>query len=232
MENGRVGVARSTVDMHRVRVRNRASVGATVARRAYSPAPCACVSTRQIRRRDRTRQPVTTPQLVTPLESVKQTSCNGDFGYRRVSPHPGLPLFTMRTLLSIWSADFLRCGGDQMMDSVFFLSDFFIKPSFTRLLGFERLFTVFDSTNFGSFTIFCYEVHSLISILKYSDGRPEVTRTQPTLSTQDSEGQIYAGDANNGTLHPYKGSTRFSDVNVPARKFILYNTSSRQYECP
>ncbi|GBP81028.1 hypothetical protein EVAR_41024_1 [Eumeta japonica] len=25
--------------------------------------------------------------------------CNGDFGYRRVSPHPGLPLFTMRTLL-------------------------------------------------------------------------------------------------------------------------------------
>ncbi|GBP22586.1 hypothetical protein EVAR_84826_1 [Eumeta japonica] len=36
----------------------------------------------------------------------------------------------MRTLLSIWSADFLRCGGDQMMDSVF--SDFFIKPSFTR----------------------------------------------------------------------------------------------------
>ncbi|GBP09133.1 hypothetical protein EVAR_77964_1 [Eumeta japonica] len=48
MENGRVGVARSTVDMHRVRVRNRASVGATVARRAYSPAPiCACVSTRQ-----------------------------------------------------------------------------------------------------------------------------------------------------------------------------------------
>ncbi|GBP22727.1 hypothetical protein EVAR_13517_1 [Eumeta japonica] len=40
--------------------------------------------------------------------------------YRRVSPHPGLPLFTMRTLLSIWSADFLRCGGDQMMDSVFF----------------------------------------------------------------------------------------------------------------
>ncbi|GBO99068.1 hypothetical protein EVAR_415_1 [Eumeta japonica] len=66
---------------------------------AYSPAPiCACVSTRRaIRRRDRTRQPVTTPQLVTPLESVKQiirrrTSCNGDFGYRRVSPHPGLPL--------------------------------------------------------------------------------------------------------------------------------------------
>ncbi|GBP73281.1 hypothetical protein EVAR_54775_1 [Eumeta japonica] len=47
MENGK-GVARSTVDMHRVRVRNRASVGATVARRAYSPAPiCACVSTRQ-----------------------------------------------------------------------------------------------------------------------------------------------------------------------------------------
>ncbi|GBP95802.1 hypothetical protein EVAR_7523_1 [Eumeta japonica] len=63
--------------MHRVRVRNRASVGATVARRAYSPAPiCACVSTRQaIRRRDRTRQPVTTPQLVTPLESVKQLYC-------------------------------------------------------------------------------------------------------------------------------------------------------------
>ncbi|GBP89427.1 hypothetical protein EVAR_89135_1 [Eumeta japonica] len=107
MENGRVGVARSTVDMHRVRVRNRASVGATVARRAYSPAPiCACVSTRQaIRRRDRTRQPVTTPQLVTPLESVKQiirrrTSCNGDFGYRRVSRTPDC-LFTMRTLLSL-----------------------------------------------------------------------------------------------------------------------------------
>ncbi|GBP65395.1 hypothetical protein EVAR_103277_1 [Eumeta japonica] len=43
MENGRVGVARSTVDMHRVRVRNRASVGATVARRAYSPAPYLCM---------------------------------------------------------------------------------------------------------------------------------------------------------------------------------------------
>ncbi|GBP14762.1 hypothetical protein EVAR_74668_1 [Eumeta japonica] len=69
-----VGVARSTVDMHRVRVRNRASVerpspGVPTVR----PPICACVSTRQaIRRRDRTRQPVTTPQLVTPLESVKQ----------------------------------------------------------------------------------------------------------------------------------------------------------------
>ncbi|GBP10591.1 hypothetical protein EVAR_91814_1 [Eumeta japonica] len=29
--------------MHRVRVRNRASVGATVARRAYSPAPYLCM---------------------------------------------------------------------------------------------------------------------------------------------------------------------------------------------
>ncbi|GBP84888.1 hypothetical protein EVAR_55848_1 [Eumeta japonica] len=35
-KTGRVGVARSTVDMHRVRVRNRASVGATVARRLQS----------------------------------------------------------------------------------------------------------------------------------------------------------------------------------------------------
>ncbi|GBP07769.1 hypothetical protein EVAR_77971_1 [Eumeta japonica] len=89
---------------------------------AYSPAPiCACVSTRQaIRRRDRTRQPVTTPQLVTPLESVKQTSCNGDFGYRRVSPHPGLPLFTMRTLLS---GRRISCSvaAWSIMDSVFFL---------------------------------------------------------------------------------------------------------------
>ncbi|GBP86845.1 hypothetical protein EVAR_86719_1 [Eumeta japonica] len=59
--------------------------------------------------------------------------------YRRVSPHPGLPLFTMRTLLSIWSADFLRCGGDQMMDSVFFVSDFFIKPSFTRYVCSPKL---------------------------------------------------------------------------------------------
>ncbi|GBP58713.1 hypothetical protein EVAR_35491_1 [Eumeta japonica] len=42
MENGSVGVARSTVDMHRVRVRNRASVGATVARRA-SPPPYLCM---------------------------------------------------------------------------------------------------------------------------------------------------------------------------------------------
>ncbi|GBP89439.1 hypothetical protein EVAR_89143_1 [Eumeta japonica] len=42
-KTGRVGVARSTVDMHRVRVRNRASVGATVARRAYSPAPYLCM---------------------------------------------------------------------------------------------------------------------------------------------------------------------------------------------
>ncbi|GBP43737.1 hypothetical protein EVAR_29719_1 [Eumeta japonica] len=32
---------------------------------------------------------------------MNQEECNGDFGYRRVSPHPGLPLFTMRTLLSL-----------------------------------------------------------------------------------------------------------------------------------
>ncbi|GBP96582.1 hypothetical protein EVAR_87702_1 [Eumeta japonica] len=74
MENGKGRCARSTVDMHRVRVRNRASVGATVARRAYSPALSVHAYRRDkaIRRRDRTRQPVTTPQLVTPLESVKQ----------------------------------------------------------------------------------------------------------------------------------------------------------------
>ncbi|GBP31763.1 hypothetical protein EVAR_5002_1 [Eumeta japonica] len=92
LEDGKQeGVARSTVDMHRVRVRNRASVGATVARRAYSPAPiCACVSTRQgYSRRDRTR-----------IIRLERTSCNGDFGYRRVSPHPDC-LFTMRTLLSM-----------------------------------------------------------------------------------------------------------------------------------
>ncbi|GBP91501.1 hypothetical protein EVAR_66091_1 [Eumeta japonica] len=52
--------------MHRVRVRNRASVerpspGVPTVR----PPICACVSTRNARRRDRTRQPVTTPQLVT-----------------------------------------------------------------------------------------------------------------------------------------------------------------------
>ncbi|GBP13767.1 hypothetical protein EVAR_91798_1 [Eumeta japonica] len=112
-KTGRVGVARSTVDMHRVRVRNRASVGATVARRAYSP-PLSVHAYRRdkaIRRRDRTRQPVTTPQLVTPLESVKQcntASCNGDFGYRRVSPHPDC--LSSRCAL-LWSADFLQCGG-------------------------------------------------------------------------------------------------------------------------
>ncbi|GBP82300.1 hypothetical protein EVAR_86654_1 [Eumeta japonica] len=99
-KTGRVGVARSTVDMHRVRVRNRLrwerpSPGVPTVR------PLSVHAYRRdkaIRRRDRTRQPVTTPQLVTPLESVKQTSCNGDFGYK---PAPGLPLFTMRTLLSM-----------------------------------------------------------------------------------------------------------------------------------
>ncbi|GBP87118.1 hypothetical protein EVAR_59775_1 [Eumeta japonica] len=70
--------------MHRVRVRNRASVGATVARRAYSPAPiCACVSTRQvIWRRDRTRQPVTTPQLVTPPKAL-----NSEMSLTPLVPH-------------------------------------------------------------------------------------------------------------------------------------------------
>ncbi|GBP83502.1 hypothetical protein EVAR_86666_1 [Eumeta japonica] len=59
--------------MHRVRVRNRASVGATVARRATVRLSVhAYRRDKAIRRRDRTRQPVTTPQLVTPLESVKQ----------------------------------------------------------------------------------------------------------------------------------------------------------------
>ncbi|GBP73365.1 hypothetical protein EVAR_60599_1 [Eumeta japonica] len=60
--------------MHRVRVRNRASVerpspGVPTVR------PLSVHAYRRdkaIRRRDRTRQPVTTPQLVTPLESVKQ----------------------------------------------------------------------------------------------------------------------------------------------------------------
>ncbi|GBP97226.1 hypothetical protein EVAR_91844_1 [Eumeta japonica] len=75
--------------MHRVRVRNRASVGATVARRAYSPAPYLCM------RIDATRL------FGAEIVLGNRTSCNGDFGYRRVSPHPGLPLFTMRTLLSM-----------------------------------------------------------------------------------------------------------------------------------
>ncbi|GBP48088.1 hypothetical protein EVAR_74593_1 [Eumeta japonica] len=78
-----------------------------------------------IRRRDRTRQPVTTPQLVTPLESVKH--CNGDFGYRRVSLHPDC-LFTMRTLfygrriscsVAAWS----------IMDSVFFFQTLLSRAS-------------------------------------------------------------------------------------------------------
>ncbi|GBP19818.1 hypothetical protein EVAR_75110_1 [Eumeta japonica] len=42
MDTARVGVAHSTLDTHRVRVHNRASVGATVARRAYRPAPYMC----------------------------------------------------------------------------------------------------------------------------------------------------------------------------------------------
>ncbi|GBP58287.1 hypothetical protein EVAR_11565_1 [Eumeta japonica] len=69
-KTGRVGVARSTVDMHRVRVRNelrweRPSPGVPTVR------PLSVHAYRRdkaIRRRDRTRQPVTTPQLVTPLE--------------------------------------------------------------------------------------------------------------------------------------------------------------------
>ncbi|GBP36005.1 hypothetical protein EVAR_29132_1 [Eumeta japonica] len=42
-ETGRVGVARSTVVTHRVRVHNKASVGTTVIRRAYRPAPYVCM---------------------------------------------------------------------------------------------------------------------------------------------------------------------------------------------
>ncbi|GBP95026.1 hypothetical protein EVAR_91833_1 [Eumeta japonica] len=73
-KTGRVGVARSTVDMHRVRCAielrwERPSPGVPTVR------PLSVHAYRRdkaIRRRDRTRQPVTTPQLVTPLESVKQ----------------------------------------------------------------------------------------------------------------------------------------------------------------
>ncbi|GBP66512.1 hypothetical protein EVAR_85659_1 [Eumeta japonica] len=36
--------------------------------------------------------------------------CNGDFGYRRVSPHPGLPSSRCARFF-LWSADFLQCGG-------------------------------------------------------------------------------------------------------------------------
>ncbi|GBP66257.1 hypothetical protein EVAR_41052_1 [Eumeta japonica] len=58
-----------------------------------------------IRRRDRTRQPVTTPQLVTPLESVKQIIRLEGPAVTAISAiaarPPGLPLFTMRTLLSL-----------------------------------------------------------------------------------------------------------------------------------
>ncbi|GBP61118.1 hypothetical protein EVAR_89784_1 [Eumeta japonica] len=74
MENGRVWPA-STVDMHRVRCAielrwERPSPGVPTVR-----PPSACVSTRQhSRRRDRTRQTVTTPQLVTPLESNSEMS--------------------------------------------------------------------------------------------------------------------------------------------------------------
>ncbi|GBP55034.1 Chimeric ERCC6-PGBD3 protein [Eumeta japonica] len=35
------------------------------------------------------------------MPNKSDANCNGDFGYRRVSPHPGLPLLTMRTLLSM-----------------------------------------------------------------------------------------------------------------------------------
>ncbi|GBP94749.1 hypothetical protein EVAR_61517_1 [Eumeta japonica] len=88
--------------MHRVRVRNRASVGATVARRAYSPAPiCACVSTRRL----------FGAEIVLGNRIIRRrTSCNGDFGYRRVSPHPGL-LSSRCARFFLWSADFLQCGG-------------------------------------------------------------------------------------------------------------------------
>ncbi|GBP97901.1 hypothetical protein EVAR_90791_1 [Eumeta japonica] len=74
---------------------NRASVGATVAGGAYSPAPiCACVST---------RQGYSGAEIVLGNGDHVSTShtarnCNGDFSYRHVSLHPGLPLHE-RTLL-------------------------------------------------------------------------------------------------------------------------------------
>ncbi|GBP05014.1 hypothetical protein EVAR_64233_1 [Eumeta japonica] len=118
-------VPASTVDMHRVRVRNRASGGSDVAVRQSGPHLCMRIDATAIRRRDRTRQPVTTPQLVTPLESVKQTSCNGDFGYRRVSPAPRIA--SSRCARFLWSADF--CSVAAVNNGQRFLLSDFIKPS-------------------------------------------------------------------------------------------------------
>ncbi|GBP52131.1 hypothetical protein EVAR_21262_1 [Eumeta japonica] len=72
--------------MHRVRVRNRASVGDR-RQACLQSGPYLCM------RIDATR--------LFGAEIALGNRCNGDFGYRRVSPHPGLPLFTMRTLLSM-----------------------------------------------------------------------------------------------------------------------------------
>ncbi|GBP84715.1 hypothetical protein EVAR_32341_1 [Eumeta japonica] len=98
--------------MHRVRVRNRASVGATVARRAYSPAPYLCM------RIDATR--------LFGAEIVLGNRCNGDFSYRRVSPHLGLLLFTSARFRF---SGFLAVWRRLMMDSVFFQTSLFSRAS-------------------------------------------------------------------------------------------------------
>ncbi|GBP00351.1 hypothetical protein EVAR_61604_1 [Eumeta japonica] len=62
MKTGRVGIARSAIDTHRIRVRNRSPVEATVTRCAYRPGLYLCMlSTRQ-------------DYSHTPLKNVKQTS--------------------------------------------------------------------------------------------------------------------------------------------------------------
>ncbi|GBP37694.1 hypothetical protein EVAR_23743_1 [Eumeta japonica] len=105
--------------MHRVRVRNRASVGATVARRVYSPAPYLCMRIGATR-----------------LFGAEIVLGNR---YRRVSPHPGLPLFTSARF-SVASG-FLTVWRRSMMDSVFFQTSLFSRA----LQGDGWLATVSDA---------------------------------------------------------------------------------------
>ncbi|GBP37704.1 hypothetical protein EVAR_23753_1 [Eumeta japonica] len=66
-------------------------------------------------------------------------NCNGDFSYRRVSPHPGLPLFTSARFSVV--SGFLAVWRRSMMDSVFFQTSLFSRA----LQGDGWLATVSDA---------------------------------------------------------------------------------------
>ncbi|GBP61077.1 hypothetical protein EVAR_48576_1 [Eumeta japonica] len=65
--------------------------------------------------------------------------CNGHFSYRRVSPHPGLPLFTSARFSVV--SGFLAVWRRSMMDSVFFQTSLFSRA----LQGDGWLVTVSDA---------------------------------------------------------------------------------------